>query len=67
MTPAKLLLTFDYRDCVDRAARICGGADDLAGQVNASPQEVVLWTLGLRQPCTTQFVRILELIHASRT
>jgi hypothetical protein len=66
MTPAELLLMFDYRDCVARAADICGGHKDLAGQVNAPAHDVVLWTLGLKQPCTTQFVRILELIHAGR-
>ena len=57
---------FNYRDSVVRAAEICGGHKELAGKVNASPQDVVLWSLGLKQPSTTQILRIHELIHASR-
>ena len=57
---------FNYRDSVVRAAEICGGHKELAEQINASPQDVVFWSLGLKQPSTTQILRIHELIHASR-
>ena len=64
MTPAQLLLMFDYRDCVARAAEICCGHEHLAGRVNASAEEVVLWALGLKEPYPTQMVHVLALIHA---
>jgi hypothetical protein len=65
MTPAQLLLMFDYRNCVARAAEICGGHERLAGRVNASVEDVVLWALGLKEPYLTQMVRMLELLRAA--
>jgi hypothetical protein len=63
MTPAQLLLMFDFRDCVARAAAICGGHERLAGRVNASAEDVVLWALGLKEPYPTQMVYVLTLVH----
>jgi hypothetical protein len=63
MTPAQLLLMFNYRDCVARSAEICGGHERLAGRVNASAEDVVLWALGLKAPDPTQMVHVLTLIH----
>ena len=63
MTPAQLLLMFNYRECVARAAELCGGHGRLAVRVNASTEDVVLWALGQREPYPTQMVHVLTLIH----
>jgi hypothetical protein len=63
MSPAQLLMMFDYRECVARAAEICGGPHSLARRVNAWPEDVVRWSLGVEPPSTGQLVRILELVR----
>ena len=65
MTPAQLLLMFDYRNCVARAAELCGGHERLAGRVNAPVEDVVLWSLGLKEPYLTQMVRVLALLRSA--
>lgn len=64
MSPAQLLQLFDYRSSVTHAAELCGGPERLAREVNAWPQQIVSWSLGLEQPSTAQLLRILELVRA---
>jgi hypothetical protein len=64
MSPAQLLQMFDYRNSVAHAAERCGGPERLAREVNAWPEQVVHWSLGLEQPSTVQLLRILELARA---